>query len=144
MFVYISHVILKSFFRAYRTTKSLGCRHLKRLPGKISNRLNARQSEISTEFRKLIFTECRFKKVLLLWRCTFTQRNKAFGGIVVKDALSLSEIFTSSEPKYSLGEHVDPFLCSRFAGLQREIFKERTGKSALYEVELFEGILVNN
>ena len=62
----------------------------------------------------------------------------------MKDALPLSEIFTSSEPKYSLGEHVDFFLCSRFAGLQREIFKERTGKSALYEVELFEGILVNN
>ena len=52
---------------------------------------------------------------------------------MIKDAPPLLEISTSSEPKYSLGKHAELLPSLRFGSLQKEIFKERTGKSAMYD-----------
>ena len=52
---------------------------------------------------------------------------------MIKDAPPLLEISTSSEPKYSLGKHAKLLPSSRFGSLQKEIFKERTGKSDMYD-----------
>ena len=77
--------------------------------------------------RKLFFTEYRFKEVFSFYQCT-----RAFGGTMVKDEKLLSEIYTSSEPKYSIREHVE-LLSSR-----KNFFKKRSDKSAISDVKRFE------
>ena len=52
---------------------------------------------------------------------------------MVKDEKLLSEIYTSSEPKYSIREHVE-LLSSR-----KNFFKKRSDKSAIFsDVKRFE------
>ena len=47
--------VSEQIFRAYRTTKSFGSRRLNRLLGTLSDILNTRNSEMSTEFREKPF-----------------------------------------------------------------------------------------
>ena len=51
---------------------------------------------------------------------------------MVKDEKLLSEIYTSSKPKYSIREHVE-LLSSR-----KNFFKKRSDKSAISDVKRFE------
>ena len=47
--------VSEQIFRAYRTAKSFGRRRLNRLLGTLSDILNTRNSEMSTEFREKPF-----------------------------------------------------------------------------------------
>ena len=70
--------VSEQIFRAYRTTKSFGRRRLNRLLGTLSDMLNTRNSEMSTEFKNLV----PFYLTQAVFFFTVTES----WGILVKDA----------------------------------------------------------